>query len=497
MAEQAEMKKTLNLTGVTVNAMALIAPGAFLWLTYQMQAAQVDMAGKTTAMDIFAGLVFALILAFLTAISYAKLAELYPEAGGGSSYYFAERAFLNEPGLASFSRLSKYIVGWFSHLYYWVYPGVMVAMMAVLINYIFGQFGINLSPFTQVLVAVVFSFATGYIAYRGINGSTMSSIVINVIQIVSLVFITVLAIIYRVTNPQHVHFVHKTLASAILPHNFANVMFQATIAILLLVGFESATALSAEAKSPKHISRGVIISLVLQGLIFYLFEYFGANAWINNTYTFTAGKITYTGIAAAAQSGAPIGDMVKILGDCLLGNIGFLLMIIIAISVAIAVLGTTLACMNTGVRVTYAMAKDKEVPSILGMLHNRSRNSAYRSLDHHHCIRVNRRIWGTDNHQFNRDYVFIEHWNLCSLWNDQLNRFGGFLSASPAKPVHSYYCTVPRGYCQCRNVNSGDLLGYSRRRGYPGRGNDVYRRHYSLDSHWNWLPNRQQPGFGS
>jgi len=33
------MKKTLGLTGVTVNAMALIAPGAFLWMTYQLQAA--------------------------------------------------------------------------------------------------------------------------------------------------------------------------------------------------------------------------------------------------------------------------------------------------------------------------------------------------------------------------------------------------------------------------------------------------------------------------
>ena len=31
-------KPTLGLTGLTSNAMALIAPGAFLWLTYAMQA---------------------------------------------------------------------------------------------------------------------------------------------------------------------------------------------------------------------------------------------------------------------------------------------------------------------------------------------------------------------------------------------------------------------------------------------------------------------------
>ena len=35
------MKKTLSLTGLTINAMALIAPGAFLWLTFELQAAQV------------------------------------------------------------------------------------------------------------------------------------------------------------------------------------------------------------------------------------------------------------------------------------------------------------------------------------------------------------------------------------------------------------------------------------------------------------------------
>ena len=33
------VRKTLGLTGITINAMALTAPGAFLWLLYQVQAA--------------------------------------------------------------------------------------------------------------------------------------------------------------------------------------------------------------------------------------------------------------------------------------------------------------------------------------------------------------------------------------------------------------------------------------------------------------------------
>ena len=105
------MKKTLGLTGVTVNAMALIAPGAFMWLTFQMQAAQVDFNGTTTAMDMFGGLVVALILGFLTASSFSKLSVLYPESGTGSSYYFAGQAMLNEHRFSPFARLAKFIVG--------------------------------------------------------------------------------------------------------------------------------------------------------------------------------------------------------------------------------------------------------------------------------------------------------------------------------------------------------------------------------------------------
>ena len=36
---------TLGLFGATANAMALIAPGAFLWITYQLQAAATAPSG--------------------------------------------------------------------------------------------------------------------------------------------------------------------------------------------------------------------------------------------------------------------------------------------------------------------------------------------------------------------------------------------------------------------------------------------------------------------
>ena len=69
-------------TGITINAMALTAPGAFLWLLYQVQAA----ATFGGVADIWPGVLLALLSAMLTAFSFGELARRYPEAGFRSAY---------------------------------------------------------------------------------------------------------------------------------------------------------------------------------------------------------------------------------------------------------------------------------------------------------------------------------------------------------------------------------------------------------------------------
>ena len=366
-----EMKRTLGLTGVTVNAMALIAPGAFLWITMQIQAS--NTGGDT---DMWTGIVAALIVAFLTALAFAELARKYPEAGAGGSYYFAEKAFLDrdESHHQRFARLAKFVTGWAAHLFYWVYPGVMVAMMATLVAYILGQFGINASIPAQIAIAVAFSVIVGFIAVRGISGSTNLAIVINVIQLVSLVGFSIMAIMFRVKNPLHAtQWAHPAAMSIVWPHSLGAMLFQSTIAMLILVGFESSTSLAGEAINPKRdIPRGVILSLVIQGVFAYLLQYFAANYAISEKLVNVAADGTRTtGMAAVAASSAPIGDLIRLIGDSMLGGNGFMLMIVIAATVALAVLGTTLAAMNTAVRISFAMAQDQEMPSVMGALHGK------------------------------------------------------------------------------------------------------------------------------
>jgi APA family basic amino acid/polyamine antiporter len=428
MADQKapQMQATLGLTGLTSNAMALIAPGAFLWLTFLIQATTGTAGQPSTAPAMWAGIFAALLLCLATAVAYAEISKLYP--GTGSSYYYAEQAMLSKDKAFKYARLAKFIVGWGSHLYYWVYPGVMVATTGIFVGYVVGflfpsfMSGANPGPVFMALVAVLFSFFVAWIASKGAGASTAVNLAINVVQISALVVFSVLALGYRASHPsgttgptafqydtqslstytcqfatdktgatvrdaggtpqckldaagKPVPYVitypdkdasgnmltHTSAFSVIAPHNFNWMFIQATVAILILVGFESVTSLGGEAKNPtKHIPIAVIASLLIQGLVCYLFEYFAANYFLNSGYT----------MQTAATSAAPIGDMMIIVGDWLLGpGHGKYFMEAEAITVFLALIGTTLSCMNTGARVTYAMGKDDEAPEHFGILH--------------------------------------------------------------------------------------------------------------------------------
>jgi amino acid transporter len=461
--EQQPTRGTLGLTGLTINAMALIAPGAFLWLTFQMQSLYgAPMAGCA----VWFGILFALLLCLATAVSYAELAKIYP--GPGSSYLYAEQAFLSKTHAFKFARIAKFVTGWASHLYYWVYPGVMVGVTALLGGFLANQFwpdtfsGVYNSPLFMWIFCIVFAFGVAYIAFRGVTGTTAVNMVINIVQISALLVFSVIAIGYRAQHPQGstgyhlssgiaVNYqvaqvpvkddkgnpvpvmdtitnkpsvdkdgkpvyqmqdatdektgqpmpadkdgkpvtdpklaapfavdykdgaitkddkgnptfnYHATAASVVAPHGFNFIFIQAAIAILILVGFESVTAMGAEAKHPKKdIPRAVLLSLVIQGAVCYLIEYFAAGYLLHNGYT----------LSMAGASGAPIGDMMVITGTWLFGSYaaGKAFMLVQAFTVFLALIGTTLSCLSTGARVTYAMARDEEVSTKLGASHSR------------------------------------------------------------------------------------------------------------------------------
>jgi amino acid transporter len=444
------------------------------------------------------GIVVALVLCFATAMSYAELSKLYP--GAGSSYLYAEQAFLSKTHAFRWARVIKFMTGWNSHLYYWVYSGLMVGVTAILAGWLAGQFwpdtfsGTYNSPLFMWLFCVGFALLVGFIAYRGVNGTTAVNMAINVIQISALIVFSIMAIAYRtshkdgsvgwhLSNGSPIQYnvaqvpvlddkgkpvqdtwadntpkvddkrqpifktqdrqvakddldkakntnavdlagltalglgegdpypvwkaddkgntildkdgkptadpfilsykpadalsgagtpqdpktfnLHEKAKSVVGFHSFSAVMVQACIAILLLVGFESVTAMGEEAKNPKKdIGRAVLLSLAIQGAVCYLFEYFAANYFLNSGYT----------MSNAGASSAPLGDMMKLVGAWFFGSpsAGQAFMLIQAGTVFLALIGTTLSCMNTGARVTYAMGRDEEVHGSFGALHQKN-----------------------------------------------------------------------------------------------------------------------------
>jgi hypothetical protein len=314
-------------------------------------------------------------LCLATAVAYAEISKLYP--GTGSSYYYAEQALLSKDKAFKYARVAKFIVGWGSHLYYWVYPGVMVATTGVFVGYVVGFLYPKLHEWVQPRTSLhgsgrrVFSFFVAWIAegrrrfHRRQPGHQRGA------DLRALVFSFLASAIASATlpvppapppsnttgNAGHYNYQFKTdpkdgstvrdaggtplplarlsrqegsirhyypdkdssgnilsptsAASVVAPHNFSFVFIQATVAILILVGFESVTSMGGEAKNPtKHIPIAVIASLLIQGLLCYLIEYFAANYFLNSGYT----------MQSAANSAAPIGDMMIIVGDALLGH---------------------------------------------------------------------------------------------------------------------------------------------------------------------------------
>lgn len=351
-------RRTLGLTGITMNAMALTAPGALMWVLYQSQAA----ATFDGIADIWPGVLVALLSAMLTALSFGELARRYPEAGFRSAYHFADRFFARQehPRNKTAARITKFATGWTAHLYYWVYPGVMIAFMGILTDYLLRYFGYTPTPFGGGLLAFSFAAFVGFLALRGITGTTTTSVVLNTIQLTLLVIFGGLAIAFRLLNPAGLAPSEWTYASAtavLMPHSLSSVLIQAVVAMTLMVGFESSTALAASASdAQRDIPRGTVLALIIQGAFAYLVGYFAAGFALNSSIDAITVRV-------------PIGDLSLQIGDALLGGFGGTLMLFICFLVMLAILGGALTSMNNGVRISFAMALDDEMPDVLGFLH--------------------------------------------------------------------------------------------------------------------------------
>ena len=208
------------------------------------------LAGRVGWM-LWAPLLVALLLALLTAGSYAELVTKYPRAGGAA--VFAERAFRN--------RLVSFLVG-FSML------AAGVTSAAGLSIAFAGEYLGTFVDLPVIPVAMVFLLVIAALNARGIRESMRANFVMTAIEVSGLVIVVVSVTVLlaggggdvsRVTQlPEGTGVATAVLAGAI-------------IAYYSFVGFETSANVIEEVKEPtKNYPKALFAALATAGLVYVL-----------------------------------------------------------------------------------------------------------------------------------------------------------------------------------------------------------------------------------
>ena len=273
---------------------------------------------------LWAPLLAALLLALLTAGSYAELVTKYPRAGGAA--VFAERAFKN--------RLVSFLIG-FSML------AAGVTSAAGLSIAFAGEYLSTFVDLPVIPVAIVFLAVVAALNARGIRESLGANVVMTVIEVSGLIIVVVVVGVLlgggggdvgRVAQPPE----GTGVATAVLAG--------AIIAYYSFVGFETSANMIEEVKEPSKVyPRALFTALGTAGLVYVLVG--------------LASSIALPPEELAASSG-PLLAVVEASG---VGVPSWLFSLIALIAVANGALLT----MIMASRLTYGMAEQGLLPRVL------------------------------------------------------------------------------------------------------------------------------------
>jgi amino acid transporter len=274
---------------------------------------------------LWAPLALALVLALLTAGSYAELVTKYPKAGGAA--IFAQRAF--RPQIISF------LVG-FSMLAAGVISAAGLAIAFA------GQYLQTFLPVPTIPAAMVFLVLVAALNARGISESLKSNVVMTVIEVSGLVIVVVAVAamlgggggdVSRVTEfPPDSSPGLAVLAGAI-------------IAYYSFVGFETSANVAEEITDPSRVyPRALLGALLTAGVVYILVGLASAIALPADDLSESSGPL----LAVVAATGFPVPDW------------------LFSLIALIAVANGALLTMIMTSRVTYGMAEEGLLPSVLG-----------------------------------------------------------------------------------------------------------------------------------
>lgn len=227
------------------------------------------------------------------------------------------------------------------------YLGTAAAVTGGVVQYIQGLLGgIFLHPFAGALLVVGSVFVAGFLAYRNVELSTRFMLWIEAASI------TLILLLFFLPGGESKGWIDTSQFAASSFH-LQPVRAGLILAIFSFVGFESATALGAEAASPlRTIPRAVVVTALLSGVFFVLSSYKEMAAFGSNLDLLTS-------------SAAPLQLLAQKKNAAWLSPL-------LTVGAVISFFACTLACITAAARTALLISSHGALPARIGRSHQRN-----------------------------------------------------------------------------------------------------------------------------
>ncbi len=283
----------------------------------------------------------AMVVAALTALSYAELGSRFPQSGGVA--YFVHRAFGND-------RLSI-LVGW-------VMFCTCLVSMATGAKAFAGYFNAFASGVPAWLIILAFFSALAFVSFRGMEESSVLNIICTTIEVSGLFIVILVSSLFLFGNDAGAA---TPTASSITqaPAIGWTAIFQgAALAFYAFIGFEDIVNVAEEVKNPeRNVPRAILLSLSIAGVIYILVSWLATQ--VLSPADLSASNAPLLDVVSQAQPNFP--------------------RVVFALVPLFAVLNTVLLNFVTASRLLYGMSREGLLPAWLGKLHAQ-RATPYRTL---------------------------------------------------------------------------------------------------------------------
>jgi amino acid transporter len=274
----------------------------------------------------------ALLVAGLTALTYAELGGRFPRSAGES--FFAEQAF-GRPALAL-------LVGWL------VLCSGILSLATVSVA--FGGYMTGLVPglSAQVTVAAIL-LLLALINFRGMRESSTTNIVATMVELTGLLIVIVTGVLFLERSPDAA-IAHTIEASRSV--GWTEIASGAALGFFAFIGFEDMVNVAEEVKDPeRNMPRAILIALCVTGFIYLLVVVVATSV---------------VAPATLADSEAPLLTVVQTATDAVPDRLFSLIALF-------AVANTGLLNFIMGSRLIYGMSRQGLLPAALGAVHPKRR----------------------------------------------------------------------------------------------------------------------------